>query len=383
VSIRRFSSLLSMATLALAILGSCTVGPTADRSIWESVGVTFSWGPVGLPDFGATGINTPMIAFDSSNTPYVAYRDWSAGPGLTVHRYDGTQWVQVGVGSVSGADIDNPNIVLGPDGLPIVAYKNQATGDAEVKRFDGFSWGYLGPPGSISTGDADYVRLAIYKDKLFCAYADASQGGRLTVRGFNTTAGTWFDQGGTAGFSPAGVWNVDLAVDHQGNPWAAFNDTNGGGNYPSVERWNGGGWDYQQFAMGTMTFQTHSLAVDPAGVMWFAGHDDSIGGARALKYLNGTWATVGAPGFSAGGVWDAALAFGPGGVPYLAYRDGAFADRATMVTYTGSAWVTVGVAGFTAGTAMQLSLAVDSQGRAFMVYQDALNGNGATALAYR
>ena len=127
-----------LAVLGPLLLWSCSVGPGTGGSLWTTTAVTSTWSVVGVPDFGSTGIDSPAIALNPVDTPYVAYRDWSLSR-LSVHMFDGTAWVNVGTpSSASGGNgVGYTGLVIGPDGNPIVSYKIQGSGLAEVRRTAG------------------------------------------------------------------------------------------------------------------------------------------------------------------------------------------------------------------------------------------------------
>lgn len=65
---------------------------------------------------------------------------------------------------------------------------------------------------------------------------------------------------------------------------------------------------------------------------------------------DGTWVTVGAAGFSAGGVTISSVAFQPSSnQPYVAYQDQENGSKVTVMRFDGANWVKVGAAGFSEG----------------------------------
>jgi hypothetical protein len=71
-----------------------------------------TWEPVGRPDFSPGMAGYPSIAIDPYNTPYVAYKDWYYGAGVTVMKYDGSSWVTVGSPSFSDGQVILPCIAM-------------------------------------------------------------------------------------------------------------------------------------------------------------------------------------------------------------------------------------------------------------------------------
>lgn len=57
--------------------------------------------------------DSPSLAFDSSNIPFVAVRDTSVGGRVSVFSYDGEEWLRVGEPSINAlGDCQNPSIIL-------------------------------------------------------------------------------------------------------------------------------------------------------------------------------------------------------------------------------------------------------------------------------
>src|SRR4051812_41935190 len=68
------------------------------------------------------------------------------------------------------------------------------------------------------------------------------------------------------------------------------------------------------------------------------------------------WQNVGPAGFTSGAAQYTVIAFDSSGAPYVAYRDAANGNKATVMKYTAGTWSIVGAAGFSAGTADYLSI---------------------------
>ena len=94
----------------------------------------------------------------------------------------------------------------------------------------------------------------------------------------------------------------------------------------------------------------------------------------------GAWVPVGNVGFSAGPAICTSL-YVYNGTPYVAYQDGAYSLKATVMMYNGSNWVNVGSAGFSAGSVAWTSLYIYN-GTLYVAYQDGANSNKATVMMY-
>ena len=92
------------------------------------------------------------------------------------------------------------------------------------------------------------------------------------------------------------------------------------------------------------------------------------------------WVNVGIPGFSPGKAWNESIAIDSNNVPYVAYRDGANGNKATVMKFNGTSWVNVGAPGFSAGLVGDISLAIDSNNTPYIVFED--NNEKVTAMKF-
>ena len=92
------------------------------------------------------------------------------------------------------------------------------------------------------------------------------------------------------------------------------------------------------------------------------------------------WANVGSAGFSAGNADYITMAM-DGSTPYVAYRDIANGDKATVMKFNGTNWVTVGNAGFSAGIVTWTSIAIHNS-TPYVLYRDWPNSGKATVMKF-
>jgi hypothetical protein len=97
-----------------------------------------------------------------------------------------------------------------------------------------------------------------------------------------------------------------------------------------------------------------------------------------MKYVGGSWQTVGTAGF--GLAWYTSLAMDSSDTPYVAYMDFGNSQKATVMKYVGGWWQTVDIAGFSTGSVAYTSLAIDATGTPYVAYEDAGNGSKATVM---
>ena len=251
-----------------------------------------------------------------------------------VAAYASPEWQAVGGAGFSAELANEPSLAFAPDGTPYLAYIdyfNGLSGKARVVRWKDGTWQAVGSAG-VSAGAAQTPSLAFAPDgTLYVAYADGANVDKATVMRWDGSA---WQAVGSAGASAGAVQNPSLAFAPDGTPYVAYTDL-ANGNKATVMRWSGS-----------------------------------------------TWQAVGSAGASAGAVQNPALAFAPDGTPYLAYTDvlSGYPDKARVVRWDGSAWQTLGSSGASAGIALGPSLALAPDGTPYVAYRDNANGNKATVV---
>lgn len=277
-------------------------------------------------------------------------------------------WILIGDAGFTGGFADRPSLVFDSTGTPYVAYRDGTEGDrASVMHFDGSNWELLGDPG-FSSGAAFGLSAAIYQDAPVVAYADTDNDERAVVKWFD--AGLWEDFGGSDG----AVSGTSLAVDANGELYLAYSDFDLD-DKTTVLLWNGSdSWDLVGSAGFSADYADDiSLAIygtTPYVAYTDGGNDDK---ATVMRFTGGSWQVVGTAGFSADYAEYLSLTFDNTGTPYVAYMDGGNANKATVMKFTGGAWQVVGTAGFSSSYAEYTSLAFDVA-TPYVAFRD--NGSG-------
>ena len=239
-------------------------------------------------------------------------------------------WSPVGYPAISDSNVAYTSMALTADGTPYVAFEDGARAAfASVMKFNGAGWVYVGSPGFSGTV-AQWTSLAIDSNGiLYVAFVDAS----VTPAAVSVMTYT--------GTGPTGwqlVGNADLSGS-AGNVWQV------------------------------------SIAINPGGVPHVAYVDPSTSKATVMGYSSGTntWVPVGATvGFSGAGASNVSLAFDKVGTPFVAFTDGSFGNRESVMTYTvPTGWQYVGGQGFSGSSVAYISLVVDSSGVPYVAYGDA------------
>jgi hypothetical protein len=101
-------------------------------------------------------------------------------------------------------------------------------------------------------------------------------------------------------------------------------------------------------------------------------NDDQVNGE--------TWEYLGSAGFSAGGTTMEDIATDNTGMVYVAYRDAANANKATVQKYQTGTWQLVGTAGMTSGAVSSLRLVIDNQNVPYLLTVE--SGNVAKVMKY-
>ncbi len=122
----------------------------------------------------------------------------------------------------------------------------------------------------------------------------------------------------------------------------------------------------------------YTVCVTPDGTT--APVSSSFATTAAASLSPASWSVVGSAGFSAGSAGYTSLAFSPDGTPYLAFRDTANSNKATVVKFDGIQWATVGNADFSAGNATYISLAFAPDGTPYVAYSDGGNSSKASVM---
>jgi LPXTG-site transpeptidase (sortase) family protein len=358
-----------------------------------------SWQNVGLAGFSAGLARYTSLAFDNSNTPYVAYRDVVNSDKATVMKYENGNWTTIGLPGFSAKAASYISLAFDNNSIPYVAYKdyNESDSASTVMRYNGTSWETVGSAG-FSAGKADYTSLAMDSSSgtPYVAYKDYNElDDAATVMKYEN--GNWTIVG-SAGFSYGKVDFTSLALDSSGTPYVAYRDA--ANSYKAtVMRYNDVSWETVGSAGFSDGHADHiSLALDIISGTPYVAYQDVVNGSRAtvMEYTGNTttdidatpndgWEYVGSADFSAGQVDCTSLALDSSGTPYVAYLDVVNSDKATVMKYTGiglTGWETVGSTGFSDGQADYTSLALDSNGKPYVAYQDVVNGSRATVKAY-
>lgn len=244
-----------------------------------------NWVNVGLPGFSPGSTNLTRIAFSSTGMPYVAYVDQFNG-GIAVKSFNGTSWVNVGA-NINFNNSQKLFIQIDPTGTPFVASVN-SSGSLTVLSYNGSSWVSVGTLSSYNSNSHMDFKLN-NTGSPYIAYGDVSNGNAVSVLNYNGSA--WFNVG-SAGFSPANVSEIALAVNGN-NPNVVFRNSSNTG---SAMSFTGSNWVY----IGSTAFTPESsaqnnLMFDKSGNLYHASRSTFI---TTMKYNGASWQSLCNYGFN-------------------------------------------------------------------------------------
>ncbi|WP_017687535.1 S-layer homology domain-containing protein [Paenibacillus sp. PAMC 26794] len=320
--------------------------------------ISGEWQPVGLLGFTTGQAETLSLAFDSQNTPYVAYQDVDNDSKATVMKFNGSHWEVVGsAGFTAGAAV-YVTLAFSPNDTLYIGYRDHAANTkVTVKRLNGNQWETVGTAG-FTTGVALEMSKLIFDANgiLHFAFKDSTNN-KLTVMQY--AGGSWKNVG-NASFTTDAASYPSLAFGPNNVPYVAFQD--GSNSYKAtVMKLNGSQWKVvgnAGFSSGTLN--SMSLAFDQEGVPYTAFKNlvnFSMEPQGVMMKLDGNqWTVVGGKPYSAGQINESSLAFGPNGMPYVAYADNTKGNKMTVMTLSTEHSVTYNANGATTG-----SVPVDNQ----------------------
>ncbi len=163
-------------------------------------------------------------------------------------------------------------------------------------------------------------------------------------------------------------WSCRLGFKRQGNECVSQTA-------PTACTWRPVG--LPRFSAATTSYE--SLAINPStGQPYVAFSDGSVGGAvTVMKYDGKAWVVVGPAGFSdqAYPTSYESLAFDSYGKPYVAFSDGKYSGKTTVMEYSNGAWSAVGgIRGF-GGKAQYQSLIITPGNNIIVAYEDLDNSS--------
>ena len=350
--------------VASACVANCTgkCSGDADGCGGTCTGVC-TWQTVGAATFSTGQASDISLFVDSGGTPYVSYRDWTAGTGI-VKTFNGSAWVNVGAGTISTSTATLTSIYAS-GGTPYVIFRdlNVSPYPPLAKSYNGSSWVTLGTISTSGDNLDSFKRIAVYSGTLYVAYNNTD----VFKANVKTWNGSTWSSLGAADFSPGSIADVALVIDSGGTPYVSFKNSN----TPykaTVMSYNGASWAN----VGSANFTpgaASSLSLDVYSNTPYVAYSDGANGNKAsvMKYNGSAWVNVGSAGFSAAPLNRIYISISASGTPYVAFVDNGYSVR--IMKFDGSVWATVGTDGFGGGNADYVALYVYGE-TPYIAYSD-------------
>ena len=203
-----------------------------------------SWDTVGNAGFTSSGAYNLSLAFDTSDMPYLAYRDGTTTKANVMRDSSGT-WVHVGLANFSAGNAFYTSLVIGSDNTPYIAYVDgSVSSKLTVMKYNAGAWAAVGGVG-ISAGSTSYISSVIDKNNIpYVAYQDGNVSSKATVLKYNGSS--WDAVGGTAGVTSGTAAQIALAIASDNSLYLGFQDGSRSAklsvlNYTS-DTWDGSSW---------------------------------------------------------------------------------------------------------------------------------------------
>lgn len=246
------------------------------------------WEDIGNPGFsdGVAIYNTLKF---HNNKPYVAFKDWANGYGVTVKRFNGTNWINIGNPGFSNEVGTFLDFVF-HNGEPYVAFDDNDNSSPTIMKFNGTNWESLPFPSNNVAYD---INLASNNGELYIAYKDFDVQTKITVKRFN---GSSWEIIGNQGFSAVGTFWLDFEF-YNGAPYVAYKegyDGVDGGYKATVMKYNGSNWEIvgnRGFSSGQITYSDLAFYQDQPCI---AFRDESTSGQRlaVMRYNGSEWINI-------------------------------------------------------------------------------------------
>lgn len=291
-----------------------------------------SWVVVGNAGFSPSIGAYISLAINKNGVPYVAFRDYANYHRASVMKYDGTNWVMVGASTIGNYvfHATSTSIAFDSSNTPYIACADLDITflDAKlwVKKFDGSNWAFVGSSHILYS----YTHNATLRiDNMGMPYVAywiyAPQANSMAVLKYGGSS--WVTLGNNS-FVAGSASRPFFDIDKAGFSYVAYKGTTSSG----VKKYNSGFWgDLNNAPIANAPVNDElSLAVSATDMPYLAFKDTGHR-ATVMKYIGNNWVNVGNTRFSAGSIAKISLLLDSRGVPYVAYIDSANGNKATVM----------------------------------------------------
>jgi hypothetical protein len=256
----------------------------------------------------------PVLALKSNNQPVVGW--WKKDDGyvfLNVSGWDGSTWSTYGDSSPASGpefeDVFTASLALDSSDTPVIAYANYSYEGSDyrlvirVKKWDAATstWVSIGDLLNVGTGSVNYPSLALdsSNNPVVAWQETVGTSSNIYVKRWNTATSAWDSLGTTLDrVRASNAVRPSLVLRTDGQPVVAFEETYGGSQDVYVRRWTGTSWQFLRNSSASVSADvtpgadavTPHLAIrsDNVPVLTFE-QDDNI---YVRRFLANTWRTV-------------------------------------------------------------------------------------------
>ncbi len=248
-------SVIALDTNNLPIVAWTEMGTSTDNDINVARWTGRAWSRIAQsPDNTLTNsASSPSLAVDrATNNPVIAFTETVSGnPNLYVKRWDGTAWVHYGssipLDIISSNSVNSPSLALDNQNFPWVAWTEWQNGKSllYVKRWNGSAWVRPGgiSPLNMEAFPAARPSLAIRNNQVFIAWQEGVlSDGNIYVKQLSN--GSWQ----ALGVDPidyqmtSNAGKPSLAISSTNLPIVAFEEISNGVPTIYTRYWNGSQW---------------------------------------------------------------------------------------------------------------------------------------------
>jgi hypothetical protein len=360
------------------------------------------WDLVGTAGFSDGVALYTYLELDNNGDPYIVFQDKANDDKATVMKYnDNTSlWEVVGQKGFSDGLVRYTTLAFDSNNTPYVAYTDGDTYKATVKEFDGTNWVDVGSP-RFSSGGIGYIKLAFNGDIPHVIYKDYSLGGKAVVMQYSSSNGWVAFAGASGGISDGEVESTDIEIIDSGDGfkiYAAYKDIENGDGITVKQ--NDDSFSFNWSDVGTPGFSDGELdgsesvldlELDKDGIPYVAFVDKANGKEiTVMKYNGSEWQVVGSKGFTEDGSPDYAekpsFEINDNGDIYLSVIHDQYGDSSVVYKYTNSnsTWNKLGTDPITTSNYITnfTSLDIDSENNVYVGYMDGDNEHKASVMKY-
>ncbi|MEA2047879.1 MAG: hypothetical protein U9O64_05460 [Campylobacterota bacterium] len=215
-----------------------------------------NWVTVGNAGFTPSSAFHATLAFDQTNTPYVAFGDFANAQKIAVMKLVGNQWITVGSNLSIGA-ASYMHLAFNEVGTPYVAYRDAGnSGKVSVKSFEGLEWHTVGN-NALSYGNVTYFDFLVKENKPYVLFNDNYGDGKATLR---TLEGQTWQTVGAYGFSTGVVRGLSLAITAQNKLYVTYADETLANSV--IMTYDGSSWQQFGTTIETGAFSAPVIAID-------------------------------------------------------------------------------------------------------------------------